>query len=361
MTIPSRSLPWLRLSLTPGLTGGACRRLLSRFETASSILEQSRATLEQVLDPAVAAAVVHGPGSDLLDAALAWAQAPGNEIIALDAPYYPPLLKETPDPPLILYAAGHTELLQRTAVAIVGSRNATAQGMRDAEAFARALAQSGICVVSGLALGIDAASHRGAIDTPGSTIAVLGSGIDIVYPRRNADLCEQIRTGGLLLSEFALGTPPIAANFPRRNRIISGIARGCLVVEAAIASGSLVTARLAADQGRDVFAIPGSIHSPLSRGCHHLIKQGAKLVEKAEDILEELGVVTRPTQLVDARASVAHESQKVMSALDYHPCDIDTLVSRTRMSIDKILPLLTELELEARISRNSDCTYQRLK
>jgi DNA processing protein len=187
-----------------------------------------------------------------------------------------------------LYARGRIELLRRPALAVVGSRNATAQGAANAESFAKALSDSGLTIVSGLALGVDAAAHRGGLAGAGSTIAVLGTGIDVIYPRTNATLAAQIAERGLLISEFPLATGALASNFPRRNRLISGLAQGCLVVEAALASGSLITARSAAEQGREVFAVPGSIHSPVSKGCHALIKSGAKLVESAEDILGEL-------------------------------------------------------------------------
>src|SRR6185436_376554 len=198
-----------------------------------------------------------------------------------------------PDPPPLLYCRGRTELLERPALALVGSRNASAQGASNAERFARSFSNAGLPIVSGLAQGIDAAAHRGGLSGPGSTIAVLGTGVDLIYPQANAALAAEIAAGGLLLSEFPLGTKALAHNFPRRNRLISGLAQGCLVVEAALASGSLITARAAAEQGREVFAVPGSIHSPLSKGCHALIKSGAKLAESAEDVLSELSAFRR--------------------------------------------------------------------
>jgi DNA processing protein len=214
-----------------------------------------------------------------------------------------------------------------------------------------------------LAAGIDAAAHRAAVDEAGSTIAVLGNGIDIAYPRRNAPLYDRIRTRGLILSEFPLGTPPLSTHFPRRNRIISGLARGCLVIEAAMASGSLITARLAVEMGRDVFAVPGSIHSPLSRGCHYLIKQGAKLVETADDVLEELGMASGgpdKTQAPNARLP-AGNAGKLLNAFGHASCDIDTLVAISGIEVDELLALLVELELEGWVSRLTDGSYQRVK
>ncbi|MCC6535027.1 MAG: DNA-protecting protein DprA [Burkholderiales bacterium] len=352
--------PWLELSLIGELSGTSWRKLLAAFGTPLTILRQSHATLAQVVDPVLAAAIARGPDASALAAALTWALGPQRAIVTRDDPRYPPLLRETPDPPPLLYAAGRIELLQREAIAIVGSRNASAQGMRNAETFAHALAAAGLCVVSGLALGCDAAAHRGGLGAAGSTIAVLGSGIDVVYPRRNAALLEEVLASGLVLSEFPLGTPPLAVNFPRRNRIISGLARGCLVVEAALASGSLVTARIAVDMGRDVFAIPGSIHSPLSRGCHSLIKQGAKLVETADDILQELGVPARGASAPRPPDDASPETATLLRALGHDTCDVDTLAERTGWPVPRLLAALMQGELDGRIGRNADGSYQRL-
>lgn len=359
----SSLLPWLSLSLVPGVTGTSWRRLLARFGSPAQALKQSASTLEAVVGPATARAIVQGPPPDRLQQALDWANLEGQCILTPGDERYPGLLAETPAAPPVLYAAGRTELLQRHALAVVGSRSATAQGIRNAEALARALAASGLCVVSGLAAGIDAAAHRAAVDEAGSTIAVLGNGIDIAYPRRNAPLYDRIRTRGLILSEFPLGTPPLSTHFPRRNRIISGLARGCLVIEAAMASGSLITARLAVEMGRDVFAVPGSIHSPLSRGCHYLIKQGAKLVETADDVLEELGMASGgpdKTQAPNARLP-AGNAGKLLNAFGHASCDIDTLVAISGIEVDELLALLVELELEGWVSRLADGSYQRVK
>ncbi len=355
-----RLLPWLQLSLTRGLAGSDWRKLLGAFGSPQRIVSQPEQALRQVIAPALAAEIARASNVDAVDAALRWMHEPQRTILTLDDPRYPALLRETHDPPPVLYARGQLELLDRTALAIVGSRNATAQGIRNAEAFARTIADAGVCIVSGLALGIDAAAHRGALAGSGSTIAVLGNGIDEVYPRRNEELLETVFTHGLVLSEFALGTPPLAAHFPRRNRIISGLTRGCLVVEAAVPSGSLITARSAVDMGRDVFAIPGSIHSPLSRGCHYLIKQGAKLVETASDVLEELGIHAPSQQRPASREKLSPEARAVMQALGHDPCDVDSLSVRTSIPLPQLLAVLGELEIDAHVSRNPDGTYQRL-
>jgi DNA processing protein len=252
-------------------------------------------------------------------------------------------------------------------LAIVGSRNATRQGELDAEAFATNLSHSGLTVVSGMALGIDAAAHHGGLKGKGSTVAVIGTGIDRIYPARNADLARQIAEQGLIISEFPLGLGPLAHNFPRRNRIIAGLGRGCLVVEAADRSGSLITARLAAEAGRDVFAIPGSIHSALARGCHRLIRQGAKLVESAEDILEELkweAVVNpteRPISAVGTETTPpSDEELKVINAMGDAPCDLETLVTRSGLTPDALLAMLLPMELDGRIANLPGGRYQKL-
>jgi DNA processing protein len=258
-----------------------------------------------------------------------------------------------------LYAAGRIDLLETISIAVVGSRNATAQGMRNAEQFARAMSDAGCCIVSGLALGIDAAAHRGGLAGPGSSIAVLGNGIDVTYPRRNAALFAELKSRGLVLSEFTLGTAPLAANFPRRNRLISGISRGCLVVEAAIPSGSLITARIAAELGREVFAIPGSIHSPLSKGCHALIKQGAKLVESAQDVLDELAWPAAAAVPGPASAQ-AEKPHGLLAYLGHDPCNVDTLCQRSGLTPDTVSAMLVELELAGMVAALPGGRYQRI-
>ena len=348
---------WLRLTLTPGIGGERQRKLLAAFGLPEAIFAAGR----------LAARSVAGERADLLfdhdcdaaiDHALAWAGQPNQHILNLADAAYPQALLEIPDPPSLLYARGNPALLQRRGLAIVGSRNSTPQGQQTAETFARALAARGIAIISGLALGIDAAAHRGALAGDGETIAVIGTGADRIYPARNKELALAIAERGVIVSEFPLGTPAIAANFPRRNRIISGLSRGVLVVEAAPESGSLITARLAAEQGREVFAIPGSIHSPVARGCHKLIKQGAKLVETAQDILEELGAFAplTPSPEVDT----ASGESDILQALGHDPCTLDDLVERTGQSADLLLGELLTLELDGLIATLPGSRYQRL-
>jgi DNA processing protein len=279
---------------------------------------------------------------------------------------YPKALLEIPDPPALLYAVGRIDLLQRTSLAVVGSRNATAQGEQNAENFAKALSETGLTIVSGLAMGIDAAAHRGGLAGSGSTVAVLGTGVDVIYPRRNAELAAQIAERGLLLSEFPLGTAPAAYNFPRRNRLISGLSRGCLVVEAAAASGSLITARAAADQGREVFAIPGSIHSPLSKGCHGLIKSGAKLVESAEDVLAELsgfrqsGSASTTARRIPSVARSTPDSA-LLALMGHDPVDVDSLCTRAGMSAEQVSSELLRLEIDGHVAALPGGLFQRLE
>ncbi|MDQ1316310.1 MAG: protecting protein DprA, partial [Pseudomonadota bacterium] len=281
-------------------------------------------------------------------------------------------------PPLLLYVKGRLNLLNRPALAIVGSRNATPQGIHNAEAFAKSLSDAGLCVISGMAHGIDAAAHRGALrcqgNNCGGSIGVVGTGLDKVYPAANRDLAHTLAGQGALISEFPLGTPPLAANFPRRNRIISGMSAGCLVVEASLQSGSLITARLALEQGRDVFAIPGSIHAPQSKGCHALLKQGAKLVETAQDILEELGgliaATTRHPHMPDpdtqgpATQGTGTDAQDpnfaLLAHLGFDPADLDTLGKRSGLTIAELSAMLLTLELEGRISALPGGLYQRI-
>lgn len=273
---------------------------------------------------------------------------------------YPRLLLETAGPPPVLYAKGRRELLGRPALAVVGSRNATPQGLRDAEAFSRALSDAGLTIVSGLALGIDAAAHAGGLDGTASSVAVVGTGLDRIYPARNKALAHRLVEYGLIVSEFPLGTPPLAANFPRRNRLISGQSLGTLVVEAAPGSGSLVTARLAAEQGREVFAIPGSIHSPLARGCHQLIRQGAKLVESAADVLEELAWKSGGAPAEALSAAPETPADPVLEAFDAAPVTLDTLAMRTGLTLDALSAKLLTLELEGHVAQLPGGRFQKL-
>jgi len=286
---------WLRLSLQPGIGALHAHRLLQTFEDPCALYQASYATLHAILAAPLAAQLTQALSSDAakyIERALRWAREPGQALITPAHPLYPERLRQMPDAPLVLYARGALRRLQQDALALVGARNATADGLDHAHAFALYLAQRGFAIISGLAHGIDAAAHRGALEAGsehGGTIAVLGTGADIIYPASHRTLAEDILSAeGLILSEFELGRPALAAHFPKRNRIVAGLSLGVVVVEAALKSGSLITARLAVDMGREVFAIPGSIHSPLARGPHALIKQGAKLVESGADILAEL-------------------------------------------------------------------------
>ncbi len=354
---------WLRLTQVPGVGNEARRALLKAFGLPEAIFAASSSALAAVVGPLLAERLRTHDHAAEIEAALAWAEQPGNRLLTLADPDYPQSLLTADDPPLLLYARGRIDLLARPMLAVVGSRNATAQGERDAEAFAAALGQAGLTVVSGLALGIDAAAHRGGLSTEAGTVAVIGTGADRLYPARNEALARAIAGNGVILSEFPLGTPALAANFPRRNRLIAGLGLGCLVVEAALRSGSLITARLAAEAGREVFAIPGSIHSSLSRGCHQLIRQGAKLVESAQDILEELHWNKTSTEKLGADKTVTNTNEneeQVLTFLGHAPCDLDTLAVRSGLTPAGLLAMLLPLELAGRVAQLPGGLYQRL-
>jgi len=357
---------WLQLTLTPGIGSSALRAMLRQYGLPQNIVGRKPAELSSFVERQALDAMASEEVRRTVSRALEWASGPRHSVVTLADPSYPRALLEIADPPALLYAIGRTELLQRPALAIVGSRNATAQGEANSEAFAKALSDAGLTIVSGLALGIDAAAHRGGLSGPGSTIAVLGTGVDIVYPRRNGDLAAEIAERGVLVSEFALGTAPAAYNFPKRNRLISGLARGCLVIEAAAASGSLITARTAAEQGREVFAIPGSIHSPLSRGCHALIKTGAKLVESAQDVLDELSGFRGTGYATTAGNPVAKEKRGqpasgLLACMGHDPVDVDALCSRAGMSVEQVSSELLRLELQGLVASLPGGLYQRLE
>ena len=354
---------WLQLTLTPGLGAAAIRGMLRQFGLPENVLSRTHAELSRYATPAALEALRSSEVATAVGRAMEWLEQPQHFLITLADARYPRGLLEIPDPPVLLYAAGRPELLQSAALAVVGSRNASAQGESNAEGFARAFSEAGLAIVSGLAVGIDAAAHRGGLSGPGSTVAVLGTGIDVVYPRRNAELAHRIAEQGLLVSEFPLGTAPAAYNFPRRNRLISGLSRGCLVVEAALASGSLITARAAADQGRDVFAIPGSIHSPLYKGCHALIKAGAKLVESADDVLAELSGF-QPSGHASTTAptlQAGNAEDGLLARMGHDPVDIDSLCSTAGMSPEQVAAELLRLELDGRVTALPGGLYQRLE
>jgi DNA processing protein len=352
--------PWLRLSLLPGLGDESFRRLLVAFGSPDRILGAAHHELSRIVPAKVARAIAGASASDSLERTTAWLADSANLIITLADARYPQGLLQMPDPPPVLYVKGNPALLNAPALAIVGSRNATPQGVALAESFASTLSDAGLTIVSGLALGIDAAAHRGGLAGRSRSIAVVGTGLDIVYPARNRALAHALAESGALMSEFPLGTGALAGNFPRRNRLISGLARGCLVIEAATQSGSLITARLANEQGREVFAVPGSVHSPLSKGCHLLIKQGAKLVESAQDVLEELNMSASamPSPIVSVGEG---PSATLLEHLGFDACDVDTLILRSGLTSDAVSALLTQLELEGRIAALPGGRYQRLR
>jgi DNA processing protein len=361
MSVPRDLEPWLRLGLVPGLGAESFRRLLAAFGSPESVLSAPHSALSRCIGTPLASLICEGGADDALAAVSGWLEQPANHIITFADAAYPPLLLQTPAPPPVLYVKGQLRFLTQPSLAIVGSRSATPQGIATAESFAHALSDAGLTIVSGLAHGIDSAAHRGGLSGGAGSIAVVGTGLDIVYPARNRELAHQIAARGCLLSEFALGTPALAANFPRRNRLISGLSRGCLVVEAAAQSGSLITARLAADQGREVFAIPGSIHSPLSKGCHLLIKQGAKLVETAHDVLEELRLAPPSGVAPPSALELSTEMQALLDHLGLEPCDVDTLVARSGLSGGAVLALLSELEIAGHIALLPGGRYQRIR
>ncbi len=360
MASGSEQEAWLRLSLIPQLGPATFRKLLATFSAPEEAIGASVSALAPVVGEALAAAIVRGPDPARLKASLDWLGQPNHRLLTLADDDYPARLLQIGDPPPALYVNGDTRLLARDAIAIVGSRSATRQGEENAEAFARELSDRGFVIVSGLAAGIDAAAHRGGLAGRGRSLAVAGTGLDIVYPARNRELAHMLASEGLLVSEFAIGTKPLVANFPRRNRLLSGLSRGVLVVEAAVHSGSLTTARHALEQGREVFAIPGSIHSPVSKGCHLLIRQGAKLVESTGDILEELDHGAARAEAATT-AIVSPQQQIVLDALGYDPADLDAICARSGLTPEGASAMLLELELEGVVSKTPGGKFQRLR
>lgn len=402
---------WLRLTLTPGVGNATARKLLATFGLPQSVFEQPTAALRQVATPAQASALQTEPPELAALAETTWrwldeatpasaAEGVRRHVVTLGDAGYPAALLNIEDPPLMLYllgqvgstpdaadhdshGPGHATNLTQVAsrgIAIVGSRNPTPQGEANARQFARAFSEAGLTVVSGLALGIDGAAHLGAMDGIDSgrcaagdtlaTVAVVGTGLDRVYPKKHLGLAHRIARHGLLVSEYPLGTPPVSANFPRRNRIISGLSLGTLVVEAALKSGSLITARLASEQGKEVFAIPGSIHASQSHGCHALIKQGAKLVESAADVLEELrlppdiarripGTTADPASPTSGSDETAPENP-LLEALGFDPVSLDALLARTGLDAAALQARLLELELDGAVARLPGGLFQRL-
>jgi DNA processing protein len=350
---------WLRLLRTPGVGRDSARRLLAAFGAASTVFDTAASALRTIAGTALSAALGAPPAGqdEQVTATRAWrAQDTARHVLTLGDAAYPPQLLECADPPLLLFAQGRLELLTAPSIAVVGSRNPPPQGIENAKAFAAHLSRSGLTIVSGLALGIDGAAHQGGLAGPGSTIAVMGTGGDRIYPARHKTLAHRIAEEGLLLTEFPLGSPPLPEHFPMRNRIIAGLARGTLVVEAALPSGSLSTARAAVEAGREVFAIPGSIHSPQSRGCHALIKQGAKLVESADDVLGELDWQRR---IMAPSSAPGEPADALLDALGHDPATLDALGARTGLGAAELNARLLALELDGAVARLPGGLFQR--
>ena len=369
---------WLRLSLTDGVGNDAAQRLLTHFGSPEAVFEQPASALREVVSSAQADALLEPPLTLEMQLALTrhWlAQSHAaceRAVWCLGHALYPAALLQLSDPPLMLYAQGQLSWPLPPAVAVVGSRNPTPQGAQTAEQLSEALARAGLCVVSGLALGVDGAAHRGALQSGNGadvhnmptlrTIAVVGTGLDRVYPRQHHALAQAITQHGWLLSEYPLGTPPLAHHFPRRNRLIAALGLGTLVVEAALQSGSLITAHLALELGREVMAIPGSIHAPQSRGCHALIKEGAKLVETAQDVLEELQALPTGLFMHNSNNDAASPSPEhpLLAHMGHVPVSLDALQTRSAWDAPALLGALLTLELEGVVARLPGGLYQRL-
>ncbi len=357
---------WLNLNLIDGLGGESIRRLLIAFGSPSSIFSTHPTALERIVKKPIAERIKQGADRNKISGALKWLEDPANAIITLADSDYPNQLLNIADPPPLLYFKGQRELLRKPALAVVGSRNATPQGLSNAAAFSEAASNAGFCIISGMASGIDTAAHQGGLRGAAASIAVVGTGLDIVYPAKNHLLAHKLAKEGALISEFPLGTPAIGRNFPRRNRIISGMSQGCLVVEAALQSGSLITARQALEQGRDVMAIPGSIHSPLSKGCHALIKQGAKLVESTQDILDELNYFPLisnedPDKRKEFATEQSTENTLLLKHIGYDSVDINTLCARSGLTAEVVSAMLLTLELDGQVSSLPGGCYQRIQ
>ncbi|QLI83250.1 DNA-protecting protein DprA [Chitinibacter fontanus] len=362
-------IPWLRLSLVNGLGPRGQIQLLRALGEPAAILAAPLDVLVQYVPRPLAVEIHANQQRDLpqLSAAIEWVKRTDCAILTLADDRYPKKLLDLPDAPPLLYAMGNLALLDRPAISIVGSRNASAQGIQNAEAFAQHLSLHAITIISGLASGIDAAAHRGGLANTGSSIAIVGTGLDRVYPATNRTLAHELANNGLILSELALGSPPKAEHFPRRNRMIAALGLGCLVVEAALGSGSLITARQAVELGREVFAIPGSIHSPLAKGCHHLIKNGAKLVESGADIFDELAAPLSLFSLPNLTKKPAHSevvenhsNDPVLSKMGWDPINFDALIELTGLTSEALCAILLGLELEGQLSCLPGNRYQRL-
>lgn len=362
---------WLAFIRLPDAGRATRLALLEQFGTPGAVFSAQPSRLPERLSD-TARAWLQAPDWSRVDADLAWLRQSGTRLITRDDPGWPRLLADIPDAPLALFVRGEAGLLAEAQLAVVGSRNPTAGGRDTARDFARHLARAGLVITSGLAMGVDAAAHEGALDGGGATVAVCGTGLDRIYPARNQPLAQRILGRGALVSEFPPGTPPLPENFPRRNRIISGLSLGTLVVEAAQRSGSLITARLAAEQGREVFAIPGSIHNPLSRGCHRLLREGAKLVESAADVLEELGPLAGliaaagpapdhapPKEQTEETEDGDYET--LLNAMGFEPASIDAIVQRSGLPAGAVASMLLILELRGVVTAMPGGRYCRTR
>lgn len=370
--VPQDCVYWLRMHEIQGLGRQTTYQLLKAFGSAEAIFAASHANLRKVVSDDIANQIKAETVSDQIKITLEWLAEPNNHLITLADEDYPRLLLETSDPPPILFAKGQLSCLQQPSIAIVGSRNPTAQGEKNAHDFAMLLAEFGFTIVSGLAIGIDAAAHRGALASKGKTIAVVGTGLDIVYPAKHRELAHEIIKQGLLISEFSLGTPSLPQNFVQRNRVISGLSMGCLVVEASLQSGSLITAKFATEQDRDVFAIPGSIHSPQSKGCHQLIKQGAKLVDAVQDIVHELksehfvSLAAMPLKknFIPAKNTspeeIPHADKALLDLMSFEPVTVEYLLQHSGLTSDTLSSILISLELDNKIASMPGGRYQRI-
>jgi len=359
----------LALLRAPGVGPVRFARLLDHFGTAAAALAADRAEWARLGLPDTALDYLRDPDWRRVEQDLAWLERSGNHLLRLDDARYPPLLRQIAQPPPLLFVHGDPDCLRTPQLAIVGTRNPSPLGRETAHRFAAHLAEDGLTITSGLALGIDAAAHQGALAGNGRTVAVMGTSLERVYPAKHRDLAHAIAERGALVSELPIGTPALAENFPRRNRLISGLALGVLVVEAAIQSGSLITARLALDQGREVFAIPGSIHNPLAKGCHALIRQGAKLVETATDILEELGPLaaagasesTTAAPAAAAQVPLDDDYRQLLAGMGDAPAGVDLLVERCALTAEVVSSMLLILELEGYVAAVPGGLYCRLK
>ncbi len=370
--VPADAVYWLRMHAIAGLGRQSIYALLKTFGSAQAIFDASYASLCKVVNDHIASQIKLELIPEQVQQSLQWLSQPDNHLLTLADEDYPAMLLQTADPPAVLFAKGQLSCLQQSCLAIVGSRNPTPQGEKNAHDFASTLAKFDFCIVSGLALGIDAAAHQGALAAGGKTIAVVGTGLDIVYPAKHRELAHQIVKQGLLISEFALGMPAMPQNFAQRNRLISGLSMGCLVVEASLQSGSLITAKFSTEQDREVFAIPGSIHSPQSKGCHQLIKQGAKLVDAVQDIVEEL----KPEYFVaqsqqkfkknfaqqDKPASTEnfHADKALLNLIGFEPITVEYLLQHSGLTSEQLSSMLMALELDNQIVAMPGGRYQRI-